>query len=64
MERGELRAMGFSKASIAKTFEEFDEDQTEDRFNTRDNQEFEEEHGDESTEKVTVYPGIRSRRRE
>jgi len=55
MERGELRAMGFSKASIAKAFEESDEDQTEDRFSTRDNQEFEEEHGDESTEKVTVY---------
>jgi len=55
MERGELLALGFSKASIAKAFEESEEQQTDDRFNTRDSQEIEEEHGDESTERVTVY---------
>lgn len=56
MERGELLAMGFSKESVAKAFDNSDQwDQTEERFDTRDNFEEDADTGDASTEKVTVY---------
>lgn len=56
MEKGELKAMGFSEESIASASDDAEEFQTAARHDTKDSRDHgDDEYADESTEKVTVF---------
>ncbi|MGB1214843.1 MAG: portal protein [Pikeienuella sp.] len=55
MTRGELTAMGFSKNSIDRAFDDSDDEQEQARHDTEDHFESESDEGDGPTQKVRVY---------